>query len=107
MKLIKVFIFFFSGLSTLKQKNCLYLIQSKQIFIKITFTLSILVSVSALGQSPKSFFPSHVGNMWVYDRNAPTTLEDWTILQDSLDSNGNRYLYARILRTGEEYWRLK
>jgi len=76
----------------LKQKNCLYLIQSKRIFIKTTFALYILVSVSILGQSPESFFPSEVGNLWEYQGNISGL--DWRIIGDSIASNGNRFLFT-------------
>lgn len=78
--------------------------------MKIRKSIMILVFIVSsqnflVAQTPESFFPSQVGNLWQYSRpSGSTTLEDWSILQDSLDTDGYKYLYVRIPRTGEQYW---
>lgn len=74
----------------------------KQPLFTIGFLLA-LQATTATAQTPESFFPTQVGNLWQYSGGA-SLWENWSILQDSVASDGYRYLYIRFPRTGEQYW---
>lgn len=66
-------------------------------------TLATLQTLS-IAQTPESFFPSQVGNLWRY-YGAVTLWQDWRIQQDSIPGDGYRYLFVRFPRyPGQERW---
>jgi hypothetical protein len=69
----------------------------------LTVVLVASLQTLSVAQTPDSFFPTHVGNLWQY-HGAVSLWQDWSILQDSIASDGYRYLYVRFSRTGEQYW---
>ena len=65
-------------------------------------TLASLQTLS-IAQTPESFFPSQVGNLWQY-YGAVTLWQDWSILRDSVAGDGYRYLSVQRGRTGQPSW---
>jgi len=74
--------------------------------MKTTFFFLLALTFPNLipAQTPQSFFPSQVGNLWQYDRIGGPAVFDWNILRDSISSDSNRYLYIKLLPNGGEYW---
>lgn len=59
--------------------------------ISILF-ICTFVPLPMLAQSPESFFPSQVGNLWQYQ--GDILWMDWSITNDSLASNGDKFLFT-------------
>ncbi len=71
------------------------------------FTIIFLFTFQTMyvsAQPPESFFPTQVGNLWQY-YGAVSLWQDWSILQDSVASDGYRYLYVGFPHyPGQERW---
>ena len=75
----------------------------KRRLLTVTILLALQATI-ANAQMPESFFPTHVGNLWQY-YGAANLWQDWSILQDSVASDGYRYLFVRFARyPGQERW---
>jgi hypothetical protein len=75
----------------------------KKYFIT-TFLLLNLSFYFTNAQETESFFPSQVGNVWQYYGIA-NLWQGWSILRDSVASDGYRYLYVGLERyPGQELW---
>jgi hypothetical protein len=68
----------------------------------------ILFSVcsgSLLAQSPESFFPAGVGNLWQYRYDVGTPYS-WRVTRDSVDADSSRFLFG-IVNKSTEFLRYK
>lgn len=66
---------------------------------RIGFTvILLLVSTVAVAQSPLSFFPHHVGDVWEYTGGNPPVITQERITRDSLAADGRYYLYHTYYR---------
>lgn len=72
----------------------------KQRLFIIAFLLALYIA-SAPAQSPESFFPSHVGNLWQYQYDVGT-FHGWRITRDSVNADSShRFLFARVNNSAE------
>ena len=66
-----------------------------KIFITACLILLAQKSMQPQEPDPASFFPSSVDNLWQYD--TPLSSYQVTIIKDSADQNGNRFLFYTSL----------
>jgi hypothetical protein len=59
--------------------------------IKVSI-LMLLFTIPVFTQTPESFFPTQVGNLWQYQ--GDILWMDWRITRDSIALNGDRYLFT-------------